>query len=140
MRLRRWDFAVPMDAKGREVMAISSAFADDRARNLFPASTARRNQLCLAAEVIARAPLRVGTQQESSASWRLWGTPSPNAELLLVAFRTRPTAMKNSAGGGDTDPVPLPVGNAKNWKCADVRDNGGALPPNRKRSVQALPA
>lgn len=89
MRLRRWDFAVPMDAKGREVMAISSAFADDRARNLFPASTARRNQLCLAAEVIARAPLRVGTQQESSASWRLWGDSFPKRGAIIGCVQNK---------------------------------------------------
>jgi hypothetical protein len=35
MRLRSRDFAVPMDAKGCEVMAVCSASVDDGARNPF---------------------------------------------------------------------------------------------------------
>src|SRR5216684_1233628 len=54
MRLRSRDVAVPMDAKECEVMAVCSASVDDGARNPFRASTARRDQLRLAAEVIAR--------------------------------------------------------------------------------------
>jgi hypothetical protein len=108
MRLRSRDFAVPMDAKGCEVMAVCSASVDDGARNPFRASTARRDQLRLAAEVIARSRCVSVLSRSHQPVGDCRGTPSPNAKLVLVAFRTRLTAMKNirsrSAGGGDMDP------------------------------------
>jgi hypothetical protein len=108
MRLRSRDFAVPMDAKGCEVMAVRSASVDDGARNPFRASTARRDQLRLAAEVIARSRCVSVLSRSHQPVGDCRGTPSPNAKLVLVAFRTRLTAMKNirsrSAGGGDMDP------------------------------------
>ncbi len=108
MRLRSRDFAVPMDAKGYEVMAVCSTSVDDGARNPFRASTARRDQLRLAAEVIARSRCVSVLSRSHQPVGDCRGTPSPNAKLVLVAFRTRLTAMKNirsrSAGGGDMDP------------------------------------
>ncbi len=108
MRLRSRDFTVPMDAKGCEVMAVCSASVDDGARNPFRASTARRDQLRLAAEVIARSRCVSVLSRSHQPVGDCRGTPSPNAKLVLVAFRTRLIAMKNirsrSAGGGDMDP------------------------------------
>src|SRR5229473_7516015 len=108
MRLRSRDFAVPMDAKECEVMAVCSASVDDGARNPFRASTARRDQLRLAAEVIARSRCVSVLSRSHQPVGDCRGTPSPNAKLVLVAFRTRLIAMKNirsrSASGGDMDP------------------------------------
>jgi hypothetical protein len=89
-------------------MAVCSASVDDGARNPFRASTARRDQLRLAAEVIARSRCVSVLSRSHQLVRDCRGTPSPNAKLVLVAFRTRLTAMKNirsrSAGGGDMDP------------------------------------
>ena len=108
MRLRSRDFAVPMDAKGCEVMAVCSASVDDGARNPFRASTARRDQLRLAAEAIARSRCVSVLSRGHQPVGDCRGTPSPNAKLVLVACRTRLTAMKNirsrSACDGDMDP------------------------------------
>ena len=89
-------------------MAVCSTSVDDGARNPFRASTARRDQLRLAAEVIARSRCVSVLSRSHQPVGDCGGTPSPNAKLVLVAFRTRLTAMKNirsrSAGGGDMDP------------------------------------
>ena len=89
-------------------MAVCSASVDDGARNPFRASTARRDQLRLAAEVIARSRCVSVLSRSHQPVGDCRGTPSPNAKLVLVAFRTRLIAMKNirsrSAGGGDMDP------------------------------------
>jgi len=69
-RQKRVGVGKELPGAGCEVMAVCSTSVDDGERNLFRASAARRDQLRLAAEVIAL-PLRVRTQQESSASWRL---------------------------------------------------------------------
>ena len=89
-------------------MAVCSASVDDGARNPFRASTARRDQLRLAAEVIARSRCVSVLSRSHQPVGDCRGTPSPNAKLVLVAFRTRLIAMKNirsrSASGGDMDP------------------------------------
>jgi hypothetical protein len=53
------------------------------------ASRARQDQLCIAAEVITSLPLRVSTQQDSSASSRLWGTPSPFSNLNICRVQNK---------------------------------------------------
>jgi len=119
-------------------MAVCSASVDDGARNPFCASTARRDQLRLAAEVIARSRCVSVLSRSHQPVGDCRGTPSPNAKLVLVAFRTRLTAMKNirsrSAGGGDMDPYSsaardqCKIGSLLSNARTVVRNKGNAFP------------
>src|SRR5258708_18282519 len=78
-----------MDAKGCEVMAVSSAFVDDGAHNALRASSARRDQLCLAGEVIARSRCVWALSRSHQPVGDCGRTPSPNAELVIGCVQNK---------------------------------------------------
>jgi hypothetical protein len=89
-------------------MAVSCAFVDDGARNPFRASSARRDQLCLAAEVIARSRCVWVLSRSHQPVGDCGGTPSPNAKIVIGCVQNKADRNENirscSAGGGDMDP------------------------------------
>src|SRR5258708_39576759 len=89
-----------MDAKGCEVMAVSSAFVDDGAHNALRASSARRDQLCLAGEVIARSRC-VWALSRSHQPVRDCGRSPPTIANRLMA----PAEGPHTAGASDHLPL-----------------------------------